>query len=228
MKDIIIGIYKITNKINGKSYVGQSTNIFNRWDKHRWQIKSGDKPLYKAFRKYGIENFTFEILEQCPKEKLDEREVYWTSFYDTYKNGYNLTPGGDCSSKTQRTVSDNDVINIRKRRLKAEPFSSVYKDYQYINEATFKNIWLGKSYMDIYVENFDKNHLDKVMIQTKRMESAKRQGSQMNEELVLSIRTDKKYGMRRKDAYEKYKQYFVSLSGFDSIWYSKRWKEIQP
>lgn len=228
MKDIIIGIYKITNKINNKVYIGQSTNIFNRWNEHRYKAKTEDKPLYKAFKRYGIENFTFEIIEECPIIKLNEREIYWIKYYDSYNHGYNLTPGGDYSSKTQRIVSEEDVVNIRKRRLLAENFSDVYKDYQYINQSTFKNIWQGISYTDVYVKDFDKEHLKEVAKKSKQQISAKRKNSQMTEELVLLIRTDKKNGMKRKDAYEKYKEYFKSLGGFDSIWYSKRWKEIQP
>ena len=137
-KEIIIGIYKITNKINGKIYIGQSKNIFKRWSEHRYEAKNNDKPLYKAFRKYGIENFTFEIIEICNIEQLNEREIFWTKFYNSYNNGYNLTPGGDYSSKTQRIVKEEDVIQIRLRRLQAEGFSLVYKDYPYINENIFK------------------------------------------------------------------------------------------
>ena len=58
--------------------------------------------------------------------------------------------------------------------------------------------------------------------------SAARKDSQMTEELVLQIRIDKKNGMKRRDGYEKYKQYFKSLGGFDSIWYNQRWQDIQP
>ena len=45
-------------------------------------------------RKYGIENFTFSVIEECSQEQLNEREIYWIEYYDTYKNGYNSTLGG--------------------------------------------------------------------------------------------------------------------------------------
>lgn len=228
MKNIVSGIYKITNKINNKIYIGQSQNIFSRWAEHRYEAKTNMKPLYKAMRKYGIENFIFEIIEECEIEKLNDREVYWIKYYDSYNKGYNLTPGGDYSSKTQRIVSNEDVINIRKRRLNTETFSDVYKDYTYLNESTFKNVWQGVSYTDIYVEGFTKENLEYVTKIAKRKESAKRQNSKMTEELVLQIRVDKKNGMKRKDAYIKYQNYFTSIGGFDSIWYNQRWKEIQP
>ena len=76
----MIGIYLIKNNINGKVYIGQSTNIYERWSEHK-RIAKNDLtikyPLYLAMRKYGIENFTFSIIEECSQELLNEREIYW-------------------------------------------------------------------------------------------------------------------------------------------------------
>jgi group I intron endonuclease len=101
-----IGIYKITNKINGKSYIGLSTNIEERFKKHRQS--QGDKVLYSAFEKYGIENFDFSILELCSIDELGEREKYWIAYYDTYYNGYNATLGGEgnCKIEHQKVIQD--------------------------------------------------------------------------------------------------------------------------
>lgn len=70
----MIGIYKITNIINQHSYIGQSIHIEKRWNEHKlkynWERES-KKPLYLAFQKYGLENFTFEILEECKKQDLN-------------------------------------------------------------------------------------------------------------------------------------------------------------
>lgn len=98
----MIGIYKITNLITNMSYIGQSTNIQKRWndEKRRAFIKDDNSynyPLSKAFRKYGIENFTFEVLEECSQEQLNEKEKYWINQYNTFYNGYNQTLGGDTS-----------------------------------------------------------------------------------------------------------------------------------
>ena len=97
----MIGIYKITNKLNGKIYIGQSINIEQRWKQHHQETKNGNKntKLYLAMRKYGIENFIFEVLEQCSKDELNDREIYWIKKYDSFKNGYNMTPGGNEPSK---------------------------------------------------------------------------------------------------------------------------------
>ena len=92
----MIGIYKITNKINNKCYIGQSIDINRRWLEHKnpnnWDRKS---ILYDAFKKYDIENFSFEIIEECAQEELNEKEKYWIQYYNSYYNGYNSTLGGD-------------------------------------------------------------------------------------------------------------------------------------
>ena len=56
---------------------------------------SDKNPLYLDFKNYGFENFSYEVLEECATEMLNERERYWIEYYDTYNNGYNLTQGGD-------------------------------------------------------------------------------------------------------------------------------------
>lgn len=90
----ICGIYKITNLINFKIYIGQSVNIYQRWHAHKY-ADCKDSIIHRAIKKYGIQNFQFEIIEECNKQKLNQRERYWIQYYDSYNSGYNLTPGGD-------------------------------------------------------------------------------------------------------------------------------------
>lgn len=88
---IIIGIYLIHNKINGKNYVGQSKNIYNRWSQHRYDSKTKEYPLYRAIRKYGIDNFEFSILEECKIDELSIKEDYYIEKYKAYvPDGYNI------------------------------------------------------------------------------------------------------------------------------------------
>lgn len=92
------GIYKITNNVNKKIYVGKSINIKRRWREHRSCYLKPDKDcyLYRAMRKYGIDNFTFEIIEECSEDdNLNEKERYWIEYYNSFKNGYNETQGGE-------------------------------------------------------------------------------------------------------------------------------------
>lgn len=91
------GIYRITNLLDGRSYIGQSVDIAERWKQH---IKCGlgiDAPnniLYKAMQKDGVENFTFEVLQLCGKDELNNQEVFWIDYYKTQKYGYNMSKGG--------------------------------------------------------------------------------------------------------------------------------------
>lgn len=92
-------IYKITNTINQKSYIGKTINsIAERWKEHKNDSKRSyckDRPLYRAMNKYGIENFTIEQVEEVDIKDLSNREIYWIEHYHTFSNGYNATLGGD-------------------------------------------------------------------------------------------------------------------------------------
>lgn len=90
-----IGIYKITNKVNGKCYIGQSINIEGRLESHK--CSKSNRYLNNAIRKYGLDNFLFEILELCSINDLDIRERYWISYFKSNNrdHGYNLTSGGE-------------------------------------------------------------------------------------------------------------------------------------
>lgn len=102
MSEIICGIYKITNLRNGKMYIGQSIDIYNRWLQHYHNInkKNHRTLLSSAMKSYGFNNFQFEIIEECSIEELNEKEIYYIQKYNTYylsenSNGYNMTLGGD-------------------------------------------------------------------------------------------------------------------------------------
>lgn len=107
-----IGIYKITNlaKESQNIYIGQSSNIEKRWQNHLSDLNL-DRPLYRAIKKYGVENFKFEIIEICLVSELDEREIYWINYYDSFFNGYNLTLGGNGSGYD---INKEKIIGIIK------------------------------------------------------------------------------------------------------------------
>lgn len=94
-------IYKITNELNSKSYIGKTEKIhpLDRFYEHIKDSKSeykGNRPLYRAFNKYGVENFSFEVIETVLSEESSSREIYWIATYQTYGSaGYNATKGGD-------------------------------------------------------------------------------------------------------------------------------------
>ena len=88
------GIYKITNIDNGMCYVGQAVNIADRWKQHIKRGIGADPPtrnkLYPAMLASGVENFTFEIVEECDRTKLNEREIYWQEFFKAKEFGYSI------------------------------------------------------------------------------------------------------------------------------------------
>lgn len=92
---MISGIYKITNILSNKIYIGSGIDINNRWAVHRYQLKNNKHVnihLQNSYNAYGLDSFKFEIIEICEKEKFEEREQYWMDIYNSYdKNlGYNI------------------------------------------------------------------------------------------------------------------------------------------
>lgn len=92
-------IYKIVNSVNDKVYIGQTKRTIDfRYRQHICTAKSATKrhsAIHNAMLKYGIENFHVELIEDCPIEQMDEREMYWIEQYDSFRNGYNRTVGGE-------------------------------------------------------------------------------------------------------------------------------------
>lgn len=94
MNKKVSGVYKITNKVNNKSYIGSSINIKMRWQKHIYDLKKDlhpNKHLLESYKKYGEHNFEFSILEIVEDtDQLIDREQYYLDFYKSYENGYNI------------------------------------------------------------------------------------------------------------------------------------------
>lgn len=105
-------IYKITNLTNNKLYIGKtSRDIKTRWEEHlRHSISLPNIPLYRAINKYGKENFIIEQIEECNDEIVNEREIFWINFYNTYKNGYNCTLGGEGSLLNYDEAEIQEII----------------------------------------------------------------------------------------------------------------------
>lgn len=146
------GIYKITNIINKKIYIGQSINIEQRWKQHQtrpFQNRQNDKNnyLYKAIRKYGLNNFLFEVIEEC--DDLDSREIYWIKYYQSNNPsyGYNCTSGGQHSAPIkiiQETAKEIQFLlintNLTQQQI-ANKFNVSQRLISYINNG---ELWLSK------------------------------------------------------------------------------------
>ena len=95
----ITGIYKITNQENNKCYIGQSVDIAKRWKDHAKCGLGIDTPqgnkLYKEMQQIGIWNFSWELLEECPRDQLNEKEKYYIELYQSKDYGYNTVKGNN-------------------------------------------------------------------------------------------------------------------------------------
>jgi hypothetical protein len=93
----VCGIYKITNLINQKCYIGQAVNVRERWNQHAKCGLDIDTPqgnkLYQAMLKDGLENFSFQLLEECPRDELNKKENYYINMYNSCEFGYNSNTG---------------------------------------------------------------------------------------------------------------------------------------
>ena len=151
--------------INHLVYIGKAVNVERRRNVHKWAYTSSksreyNNQIHTAMRKYGYENFSFEIVELCPKEKLDEREKYWIAYYNSYKNGYNGTEGGsieeaDVSGEHngRAYMTEKEVEYIRKCYNNHINFRDVYAQFK--DKATkrcIQKIWYFETWPNIHPE----------------------------------------------------------------------------
>ena len=116
-------IYKITNKVSGKIYIGQTNDAVKRWKDHLSAVRNNfGFLLHSSIRKHGTENFIFEVIEECEDIATNDREKFWISYYDSFHNGYNLTSGGDHDFNR----SDETINKMSK---------SYQRHYRHINEC---------------------------------------------------------------------------------------------
>lgn len=123
----LTGIYLITHRASGKRYVGQSVNIRGRWAEHR---SSNGSKLAAALKKHGPDAFTFEIVEPCPREELNDREAFYVWAFDCVSpKGYNLTTGGgqalkfseEARAKLSQSLRNSEALKVGVRRREDDP-----------------------------------------------------------------------------------------------------------
>jgi group I intron endonuclease len=121
---MICGIYGFQNRTHpNKWYVGLSSTIEKRFNNYRKFQCKGQPKFYRALLEFGYDGFEKVILEECDESKLGEREIYWTNFYNSVKNGYNLREGGHRGkhseeSKTKMSKSHMGKIITDSQKLK--------------------------------------------------------------------------------------------------------------
>jgi len=115
----VCGIYKISCKTNNKVYIGQSIDIFARWQTHSNTASKNKSLIQKDIIDFGIDNFVFEVLEECEQEKLNEREIFYIAQYNCMvPDGYNKTAGGSGSKNIKVSDAARKKMSEMRKGLK--------------------------------------------------------------------------------------------------------------
>lgn len=139
-------IYLITNNVNNKVYVGQTIQTLKkRFNGHCCYSKtdrSNNMYIKRAIHKYGKDKFTIHLLEECSIDKLNEREEYWISFYDSYRTGYNLTLGGQRSNyfSLHRLEDTVDIIKFKQYIKEFKPLANEVAQHFGISKCSVYNL----------------------------------------------------------------------------------------
>lgn len=192
------GIYLYKNNITNQFYIGQALDLNQRYNAHKSAIYNKESKEYnsyisKAFRKYGFENFSYEILAKNieNKEILNLLENYYISIYDSvYPNGYNKTYGGKmyfswdkkrCKSFSllKGAFTEKEIIDIRIAYKNKEKPTVVYQKYKdKITWGGFINIWRGTRYSYIMPEVFENKKSRRKMTKEQVIEIRERYGKE--------------------------------------------------
>lgn len=230
------GIYKIQNKITNKIYIGQSVSIKDRWRNHLYFAYWNDEknhsynyPLYRDIRELGKENFSFSLIEECDSSLLNEREIYWISFYDSYNNGYNQTSGGDShrgDSHPRASFTNEEIYEIRELYAsKAIKSTDAYQKFysHRIGPSGFKKIWNGETWKDIHMDVYtEENKAYHKFLRNSNSENNSH--AKLTENDVRTIRIRKKNGETLQEVYKDYQ--ILTYGSFKCVWYNKNWKHI--
>ena len=223
-------IYSYINKINKKQYIGQTINPEDRFRAHKsnaFNEKNSeyDSPIHRAFRKYGYDNFEYQILAQTDDlDALNLLEEFFINKFDTQiPNGYNIEKGGKNCKKApldieerekliwdQAKLTRDEVIELRKayqnKKSPKEIYEKKYKER--LHYQSFMNIWTGKRYGLIMPEVFQESRRTK-----------------LTEEIVRAIRQNRQ---NTQLSYEKLaKKYNISKATIADIVNLRTWKNVQ-
>ena len=171
-------IYKITNKVTNKIYIGQSINPMKRWQSHKSHARCGHEigknPLYDAMRKYGEENFLFEIIGWY--EDYNEKEKYFIKYYNSLiPNGYNIQQGGEepphnygenhyNSSYSQEVVDNiiNDLLSHKYTQKEIEQKYNVSLDWYLISATNLYKAESTEETMKANLGGYDRDSVDDI------------------------------------------------------------------
>lgn len=133
-------IYKITNTINGKSYIGQTIqNVKERFYQHcatKCSKAVSNMAIHRAIKKCGKSNFTVEVIEEIDSANLNDRERYWIKYYNSYNNGYNSTKGGQEGCKPFKDLDVESIIKEYNTGKSLRTLGTIFK----VDKQTIKDL----------------------------------------------------------------------------------------
>lgn len=133
-------IYKITNTINGKSYIGQTIqNVKERFYQHcatKCSKAVSNMAIHRAIKKYSKSNFTVEVIEEIDSANLNDRERYWIKYYNSYNNGYNSTKGGQDGCKPFKDLDVESIIKEYNTGKSLRTLGTIFK----VDKQTIKDL----------------------------------------------------------------------------------------
>ena len=221
-------IYQITNLKNQKVYIGQTNNISKRWSNHKC-CNSPNMVIAKAIKKYGVENFKFEILYQgLSAEEADEKEIELIKEKQSLvPNGYNVAKGGHRNNGVQHFGADNSNAHLTKEEAqfildnRNIPMYVLYDEYsEKISYEQFKKIYHHQTYKNLishseeYPYNFEFSN--------------QFSNSKLDYDEICSIRKRYNNGEYWLDVYEDYKDIYSDKWSFWNIYYGNRYKLVMP
>lgn len=221
------GIYCWTNKQNGKKYIGQSVNIERRRIQHIAGAGKYSTKFSRALEKYGLNNFSFEILEETTIELLNEKETYYIKKLNSHHldgHGYNMNYGGDQENLGQDNpnakLTDNEVLEIRNRIfIENEIPKEVYKDFE--DKISYSRFWSA-----FHGDTF--KNVDTSMIRNleKITHGSFNGRSKLNEADVLDIRT--RIHIKKETPLEVFDDYkeIISFATFMKAYRGETWTKV--
>ena len=229
------GIYRITNKINGKSYIGKTgMNFGDRWDSHRSLLNSGkhDNPhLQRSWNKYGQNAFEFAVVEEiADPNELNEREMFYIAQYRKRGLSYNIHDGGDgglnlgkhLSEETKRKIGEKNRVNMTGRTLGEETKQKMSKSQsrRYKEWSEQDRVDWGKK-TSIYASGY--RWSDEARERFSQIQKERPNGAKFTADDIRAIKNKRAAGAKLSALACEYN---TSQSYISSIIHRRRWAEI--
>lgn len=217
------GIYKIIDLTNNKIYIGQSMDIENRWHYYKYPPKNPTQRIVRVIKQKGYDNFKFEVIETCLPEELDQKEVYWINYYNSYQDGYNDSPGGENNrgeDNNNAKLSEEDVRLIRQiysnktKLTKQQIYDTYFADK--VTFRGFEKVWSGETWLHIMPEVYTEENKNFYKTSAKSKPGQNNGNALLFDEEVIKIR-QRYINETGKQIYEDYKHIYSAYSSFEKV-----------